>query len=388
MSTNPPASILDGLEHTVQLHISGQSIAHADVPPPIAPLVASVAPARPEPPPGIYLQIYRGAIRGATTEAKRAVLLGYMDRIQAMSARVPAGSLASLPGSVLHGFPQELVSNFDRMALAANARGLLALAAWGLDGKADNDGSVLTAREKGRACADVLKRPACAAGLLDMEGQWDTDLGPADDMDEAGARDLGAEILSGAPGAWVGDQLWYAIDSHGDVRTTVRPLDNGGVFRGFPVDEIAPVCRWGRYRQAYLYNAMGAGYASTFARMDREWAIVQPALARAGLAQPLRVTLQGYRWKLHEMVHALLDRHVRPAEAIVIWCDPWPDAVCLRAIAMVQFLVRAGFAGRGVDAREAVRAFQREFNKTAPVAKKLTEDGWAGAGTCGAAGVV
>ena len=71
------------------------------------------------------------------------------------------------------------------------------------------------------------------------------------------------------------------------------------------------------------------------------------------LMRPLYVTLQAYRWKLHEQVHALLDRCVRPNAPLILWCDPWPDAVTLAAVKIVQILLRDGHAGPGVDAREA-----------------------------------
>jgi len=336
---------LDGLATTITKHMS-----------------------RPEPPRGIYLQIYRGAIKGPTREAKRDVLKGYCDRIAALK----------LPGVVMHGFCEDLAGSWDGLAQLARDRGLVALASWGLDSKD------ITARRKGELVGDVLARPTCAAGLLDAEGQWDSDLGAADDMDEGGALELCDTIRQKAPGACVGDQPWYAIEAHGDVRRTARPITEGGVFRGFPVDEFATVCTWGRFRQAYIYRKLGAFYRPTFARMDHEWGEVQPALRAAGLDRPLRVTLQGYGWLLHELVEALVDRGVSRGDPVIVWCDPWPDDVALRAIRAALWLERRGYAARGVTAESAVRMAQEDLNRGGA---RLVVDGLCGDATCDAMGL-
>ena len=206
-------------------------------------------------------------------------------------------------------------------------------------------------------------------------------------MDEGGALALCRALRARAPDTPVGDQPWYAIQAHGDVRRTARALDRGGVFAGFPVDEFATACDWGRFRQAYIYNARGGYYRPTFERMDREWAGITPALRAAGLERPLRCTLQAYGWKLHELVHALLERCVAPSAPLVMWCDPWPEAAALAAVEFVSMLVREGFAVPGADAREAVRAWQRAYNACATEARRIAEDGWAGEESALAAGV-
>lgn len=321
----------------------------------------------PQPPPAIsgarvFVQVYRGAIHGATPLDKRDALARHCARLKTLG----------VDGVVFHGFCEDLARNWDSLVpLAVNA-GLTPLASWGLDSKD------ITAERKGALVGDVLRRPTCAAGLLDAEGQWDTDSGPADDMDEAGALALCKAIRAKAPNAWVGDQPWYAIDSHGDVRRTAKPVDQGGVFGGFPVDEFATVANWGRYRQMYLYPE--TGYAYTAARMDREWATITPALRAAGLERPLRVTIQAYRWRLNEQVHCLLDRGVRPDVPVVMWAEPMPDATSEQAIRAVKFLVASGYARPGIDATEAVKAFQRTRST-------LTADGQWGPLTHAAAGL-
>lgn len=326
--------LLDGAEDAVQRHLRAS------------------APPRPAPPRGIYLQLYRGAVHAEGRKTPRDVLAGLVDRVAAMG----------LPGVVFHGFCEDLHGAWDGLATLAADRGLLALASWGLDAKD------LTATRKGQLVGDVLARPTCAAGLLDAEGQWDGDAGPADTMDREGAVALCAEIAKRAPGACVGDQPWYSCGSHSR----------------FPFAEFGRVATWGRFRQAYIYRAQGALYAGTFARMDREWLQLQPKLAAAGADRPLRVTLQGYGWLLHEQVDALVGRGVAADAPVIVWCEPWPDAVALRAIAAAQWLEREGFARPGVAARDAAKAAQVELNRRGA---GLTVDGWAGDATCRAMGL-
>lgn len=325
----------------------------------------TTATARPTPPEGYYLQLYRGAIRGRDATEKRDTLSRYCDRIAALG----------MPGVVFHGFPEELSKAWDGLARLAQNRGLAALASWGLDSKD------LTAKRKGELVGSVLAQTSCAAGLLDAEGQWDSDTGPADDMDEAGALALCNAIQTAAPGACVGDQPWYKITSHGDVRRTAKPIDQGGTFKGFPVDEFATVCSWGRFRQAYIYNNLGAYYRPTFDAMDASWAEVEPSLRTAGLSRPLRVTLQGYGWKSHEFVDALLSRGVCAGDPLVIWCDPMiapREETCLR---FVLWCIREGFAAKGMTAKNVVKAAQFAINATGA---RLALDGAAGDATLAA----
>lgn len=326
--------------------------------------------------PGVYLQIYRGAIRGRTVQERRDTLARYCDKIVVMAARH-----GLVQGPVYHGFCEEMVDSWPRLAQLARERGLPALASWGLDGRD------LSATRKGDLVGQVLADASCAAGLLDAEGQWDSDLGPADDMDERGAIDLGRALRARAPDALVGDQPWYAIEAHTNARKTAKPIELGGTLSGFPVEEFGFICNLGRFRQAYIYNDRGGHYRPTFERMDREWAAVRPSLAAVGADPPLRVTLQAYRWKLHELVHALLDRCVSPHVPLVMWCDPWPDAVALAALEFVGQLVHEGLAGPGCDPREAVRAWQRSYNDRAPESARIAVDGWGGLDSIAAAGI-
>ncbi len=118
--------------------------------------------------------------------------------------------------------------------------------------------------------------------------------------------------------------------------------------------------------------------------MDREWGAITPALRAAGLERPLRVTLQAYGWLLHEQVDAIVGRGVSADAPVILWCDPWPDAVALRAIAAATWLEREGYACVGVEARDAVRAAQEALNREGA---RLTVDGWWGDATHKAAGL-
>ena len=297
------------------------------------------------PPPGLYLQVYLDAIGGYRSERLPSVLGG--------AAR------AGFRGAVLHGFPRGMVRAWDRLASTASMRGLLALASWGLDGRRDEDGSELTPAEKGALVGEVLRRSTCAAGLLDAEGQWDSNEGPVD-MGEDGALRLGDALRRIAPDALVGDQPWYAIDSHGSLRTEARPMPGGGIFAGFPVDEFAKSCvNWIRARQAYIY---GPGQAPTvFRRMEREWSTIRPAMERAGLARTETVTLQGYAWdhSIPDLVDVLLTWWVSRQLPVIVWAHGLPTAPFLRAVTAVQELVRLGYARPGRQAREVVVDFQR-----------------------------
>ena len=316
--------------------------------------MAPADPPRPKPPAGVYVQLYRHATPGRTPAAKRAQLTRYLDQIAAWAAH------GVVRGVVFHGFPRELVGAWESLARLAHTRGLLALASWGLDSAKDNDGTRLSAREKGQLVGRVLADASCAAGLLDAEGQWDTTKGADDDMNDAGALALGEALRAEAPDAWVGDQPWYAIEAHGDLRRPAKPLGEGGVFRGFPVDEFARVTNWGRFRQAYIYRDQGVEDTDTFPRMDTEWSNVTPALRAAGLDRPLYVTLQGYGWRLSRLVYRLLERCLLPEHPLVIWSDPFPDDITARALAAVAHLCARGYVQPGRDPVAVVKALQAD----------------------------
>lgn len=289
--------------------------------------------------PGVYFQIYRGAIGGPNPAATLQRLC--------RQARDDGAT-----GIVFHGFPGEMAANWDRLASYAAAVGLPALASWGLDGRDKFPA------EKGRLIGSVLARSSCVAGLLDAEGRWDASKAPVAGMDEAGARQLGAALRAVAPHALVGDQPWYSIMSHAGVRRTAKPVDEGGAIGGFPVDEFGAFCDLGRFRQAYLYGPSPRRYEDTFARMEREWAAITPALQAIGVDRPLYVTIQGYRWDKDDLVDCLLEYWVCRQGVLVVWGEPYPDADFIECFTVARELVALGDAGPDVHAEDAVKKFQ------------------------------
>lgn len=354
-------SLLDGMEAAVQRELAAQ-----------APRTM-----RPAPPPGVYPQVWLGQIKGTQRERERALAA-----FCARAASLPGGIV---PGIVLHAFPRGLAATWPRWQRIVADAGLLALASWGLDGRKDDDGTPLTAAEKGTLCGEVLARADCAAGYLDAEGQWDTDQGPLDDMDEAGALAFGRALRAVAPTAWVGDQPWPIIDVHGDVRRGARPVDQGGCFAGFPIDEFAASCVNGdRARQLYWENFTRQwgrdAYERMSAWMERSWGVVRPALDRAGLTRTEAVSIQGYAHKdTVDTVDCILDWGINRATRVVVWSEPFPTEVTMRAIAAAGRLRELGHAGPGVAPRQAVRAAQRGAG--------ITADGLCGEKTCRALGL-
>jgi hypothetical protein len=328
---------------------------------------------RPLPPPGIYPQIYRGSgvFRGTARE-KRAQLNAYLEEAVQLG----------VPGVVMHGFPRELGVAWDGLAKLCADHGLRALASWGLDGSKDNDRTRLTPREKGEEIGAILADPRCAAGLLDAEGQWDTDTGPADDMDEAGALELVAAVRARSADGLLGDQPWFAIEAHGDERRTAKPIGLGGTFAGFASDEFATGINWVRATQNYwcdFWKTHGAGaYRYVMDRNATEWATHEASLARLGLVRPRTITVQGYGhderpWHLVDCLLRYRDR------VVIMWSNPFPTAITTAAMDFVRFLVGEGLAPAGVDAREIVKAFQRSMGVDA--------DGFAGRDTFEKAGI-
>lgn len=330
---------------------------------------------RPAPPSGIYLQPYLGAIRGGPS-----AVLSEVGRISARAQSV------GVRGIVLHGFPRGMARNFDAYASQVTSHGLLALASWGLDGERDEDGTVLTAREKGQLCGSVAARLSCVGSYLDAEGKYDSSTGPTDDTSERGALEFGEEFRKVAPTAWLGDQPWFAIDSHGDLNVPTRPMNAGGVFRGFPVDEFAVSCVNGdRARQAYwadFYRTFGReAYRKVIAWMDRDWAKIRPAMQAAGLARTEAVTTQGYGHPEPtasiDLVDCFLEWAFVRATRTLVWCEYEPEENVWRSIAAA---VKLGATCQAVDsAHNIVARFQASVG--------LAADGLCGPATMHSLGV-
>lgn len=275
----------------------------------------------------------------------------------------------------LHGFPRELERNWNGLAALCKSVGLGAMASWGLDGTQDNDGTKLTAHEKGLCIGNVLADSLCLAGLLDAEGRWDLGGTDPEGCTEAGALELGKALRERAPNALVGDQPWPWIEYHGDIRRTARPIDQGGVFAGFPVDEFAVVTNWGRFRQNYWLNwNRPDAYQHVTSRMDREWAALDQVLAPLGLQRPNCVTVQMYKHgkRPWDLGHHLLDRMVSKQQPVIAWDHPKLDRSALQVWRAVNRLVELGIAFPGCDPVQSVKNYQFQFERSE---NKLDADG-------------
>jgi len=306
------------------------------------------------PPPGIYIQLYRGGIRGG-----EKTLVRYLKTLKK----------ERLPGVIMHGGPQELTTSWNRLAVLAQDQGLLPMVSWGLDSPKTS------AIDKGKYMGEVLQRPSCLAGLIDAEAYWD-----------GGARDQDAilmcqEIRKLAPDKPLGDQPWFAIQSHGDP-------EKGGTFRGFPVDEFALFVTWSRFPQGYCNNFIKQygteAYEIIFAWMEKDWTLLEKHL-KPSMVRPRSVTIQGYRWNITDEIHCLLKYHLQLHQSVIIWSDPFPDETTIKAIRFVYKLRDLGMTGPGITPEAAIRSFQVEYNKTAK--RKISVDGIAGPKTITAAGV-
>ena len=318
--------------------------------------------------PGAWLQLYRGAMRGG-----RAELLQHLDAATRLRAE---GAVA---GVVLHGFPRELEKAAAGLAAECLSRGLPYGFSWGLDGSVDNDGTRLTAVEKGDCIGRVLGAlPTCRMGGINNETKWDKDEGPLDDMDEQGALDMGVRIRTHAPNAVLFNQPWPAIEQHGDVRKTPKPIGQGGVFAGYPVDEMATYVQFFADQRYWENWTRADRYAYLNAWADREWAHINAALEKVGIRRPQTVTIQGYRHdeKPWTVVDAVLSRRDRP---VIVWSDPYPTTSTVQALRVGPALAKRGFLTPKGAHIEAIKAFQRDA--------KLAVDGLAGKATIKALGL-
>jgi len=318
--------------------------------------------------PGVYVQIYRDSVHGPTPQGRRDALARLVERL---------GQL-SLPGVVYHGFARELVRNWPGLVEIAVDNGLHPMASWGLDGTRDNDGTRLTAKEKGECIGEVLRDPMCVLGLADAEVAYDTDQGLDDDTDEAGALVMGEQVRKLAPSALFGDQPWFAMDSHGELRPKPRPIGRGGPFAGFPIDEFASVVN-GHFIQAYCNDFTRQfgeeRYDRVFNWMERDWNKIDRAFEPVGLRRFRSITIQGYGWRLRDLARCLLEWWVRRQYPVIMWSEPFPSSDTIRVVQGVQRLVVEGFACPGIDPIEAVRSWQIDANEHGA---NLDTDGYLG----------
>lgn len=294
---------------------------------------------------------------------------------------------AGLEAIAWHGGPRYMLAHWAALSKIANDHGLLAGAAFGLDGTQDFDGSELTPQEKGELMGHVLAFVSCVFALGDAEGRWDGLKKVLAHMDEAGALALGEAMRAVLRAAMcenklVGDQLWFAIESHGDPRHPGRPIGSGGPFKGFPADEFAAkMVNWIRFRQLYCNNEHDKGrYRRDKAWMERDWTKFDQDLIASGnsnLVLELGVTLQSYGWDdiLGDLAECLIEYVVCKSQPVIAWGEPTMSPAFIAVVKGVHVLRDERFAMVGVAPRDAVRAYQTAYNKLAAVGEQLTVDG-------------
>ena len=312
-------------------------------------------------PPGVYFQHYLASIRNGERQ-----LMSMLRNINALNEN-------GLPParSILHNGPRAIERNCARYATLMREVGFDPAFGYGLDGRNDSDGTRLTATKKGEIMAGVARRTGSRLVLADLEGAHDTKTGPTDDTDEAGALLMGRtfrEKTRDLPRIVVFDQSWFAIQSHGDNRVPVKPIGQGGSFKGFPQDELAAWVDASALQPYWRNFPQDNAYPFVFNWMERDYASYEGNLAKLDpkLIRPRTVTMQGYRHekKPWDFVHALINYSDRP---VIIWSDPHPVAMTLRCVKAARMIAKLGFKGS-----RAVADFQRSTNG------KLTVDNAAG----------
>lgn len=329
--------------------------------------------------PDVIFQIYRGGVPGDSARQKR-------DRLANLVIRLRVLGFSSV---AFHGFAREMVGAWPGLASLANGEGMAALACYGLDGETDG-GKPFTGTARGELIGEVSSQPTCAATVLDAEGRYDdADAGrPGDVTDTDDVLDLGAALRKKAPTALVGTQHWYALLSHGDLRKTPVSGKPRDVFKGFPQDAFSEFCNWFEFSQAYCNHAETKAafgtrrYRVVFDRMAKDRAECEPVWKRAGLNWKPGVTIQGYGWDdiPHHCLDAMLTE-VLAGRPIMVWCDWQPSPVVLACANAVHFLRDRGYLQPGRTARDVIRAYQVDYNRTASGATVLTADGYGGAKT-------
>lgn len=273
-------------------------------------------------PPGRYVQIYRGAVRGNGKTEKRANIAQALDKLKTIGVK----------GIIWHGFSNELTpAVFLELAALATPRGLLSLASFG-DGDSDPEGF-------GRRVGAVGNLPECAAVVLDMEGIWENE--PDDKTD---AQKLGRALRSVAPDVLVFDQPWPVPNLHSSF-----PWDETAAY----VDIRAP--------QYYVNNWIGSKgkdrYTFCWDWFEKSWEKLNQRYAGKGLVKPVIKTIQGYKWVFKDLVHCLCSN-----PTLFIWSEPYPDDLFMAGLAVVQKLESLGFSGP-----TAVKQFQTKWNQEHPL---------------------
>lgn len=232
---------------------------------------------------GVVWQCYRGAIPHAAHEADRiAWLAPHLDRF------AEAGGTAV----AWHGFSHELVpAVFEQLYEACRARGLLALATFGVDA---TDGAGKGARIGAVAALDI-----CSGVGIDAEGAYDNNA-------TAVAVAMGATLRKAAPNALVFTQPWPLPHFH--------PHFPYAEFAAW-TDVVCPQYYWLDWISQRL--DAHAAYRVMVPAFEADWSKLE-AGALAGRVRPRVPTIQG-RQSQPDDVADYLRAHCGDA---VVWCEP------------------------------------------------------------------
>lgn len=317
-------------------------------------------------PNGLYFQLFLDAFRGNRREKLEAF------------CQSPLLKLEISAGVIMHDFPRDRdLGGFSRdvvkraqegvETIRATIPGKRAGLAYGLDGRTDGDSSRLTVEEKGTRMGRAAAASRADLCLPNAETQWDTTTGPDDDMNDAGALEMGRFYRTYAPNTITIDQPWPMPDQHGENRKTPKPIGQGGSFAGFPIDEFATWVQ-GRAPQVYWanwYRTWGKdAYSKVLQWHKKEWETIERGMRALdpALIKPRISTIQGYGHDAFPWT--AVDYIVRKAnrEAVIVWCDPAPTAGFLEVVVAAQRVLDFGRRVGISDGVEAIKAFQRSVN--------------------------
>lgn len=295
-------------------------------------------------PAGLYFQIYLDALRASD---KRS-------RLEAF-AKSNTAKLPIVAGLIGHDFPKRrLLGGFSSdcssrareiisTIRSASSGPMIAGLAYGLDGRDDSDSTRLTAREKGERMGAAVAASGAQVLLPNAETQWDSTTGPEDDMNEAGALEMGRALRAITDVVAI-DQPWPMPEQHGDNRKTPKPIGEGGSFAGFPIEEFAT---WVDVRAPQFYWAnwyrfkLGKAYGDIGAWMEKEWKSVEDGIRKLDpkLVKPRTTTVQGYA---HDSYPWTLANHLIrtvTTKPVIMWCEPTPTASTVEILGVVARVV-------------------------------------------------
>ncbi len=240
---------------------------------------------------GHAIQVFRQKVPGDTAAKRRDWCRLRLDEAVAVGVNA----------IVWHGFSEEFTcEKFEPLATIARERGLVSLAAYGMD-DTDPEG-------KAHRIAKVSHHPDCVGIVFDWEGRWE------DESTDA-AKALAFEKVYAAEGAdrWRCDQPWWkpTVHTRSPWRQFARIVD-------------------ARFRQNYCNDYDGK---DRFARIntgsEAAWAWLNAKVLKPEELRPVLNTRQAYGWR---DIPTSLELCVVTESPVIWWSEPWPDPQVIRAL--------------------------------------------------------